>query len=248
MRRLLPLVLVVAAGCGGAIAGPTSPGGGTTPAQTSATGGQPTTGAGGPGATTPAGGGQATPGGNSGAIPESCATGFIAYLKAIEPLASGFDPATATLGDFFTAKEAISEKGVEILMENGATATYSCPEVGLEFAYFDSRSPWASILQIATADAPGTVAWLETNQQVSAIDVGQMADYGASTCDDAVTQIKAGVAAATGAGMAKAADMGVGEGIALLGLYKTYLAGVRDGACTADALGNDEFNFFGAIG
>lgn|GEM_PF-2264277 len=63
------------------------------------------------------------------------------YLRTIEPVVAAFDPATGTMGDFYTADDAAGEKGIELMMANGASAIYSCSEVGLEFAYFDSRSP-----------------------------------------------------------------------------------------------------------
>lgn len=37
-------------------------------------------------------------------------------------------------------------------------------------------------------------------------------------------------------------------GVALLGLYKAYIGQVQIEACPRDALGNDEFGFFGAAG
>ena len=233
MRRLLPLALVVLSACGGGATSPTNPGATTNAAQTI-----------GPGATT-----NATPtAGTSVVIPAACAAGFIEYLKGIEPVVSGFHSASAAFGDFFSVDEAASEKGVEIMMANGAAATYSCPEVGLEFAYFDTRSPWSAIHEIAAANAPGTIAYLQIKELVSAIDTAELSDYGVVSCDDAVARIKKGVADETGAGTESAEDMDVDAGLALLGLYRAYLADVRDGACPADALGNDEFDFFGAIG
>lgn len=46
--------------------------------------------------------------------------------------------------------------------------------------------------------------------------------------------------------MSRVDDMSVDEGVALLGLYKAYLADVRAGSCATDALGNEEFGFMGA--
>ena len=37
-------------------------------------------------------------------------------------------------------------------------------------------------------------------------------------------------------------------GVELLGLYKAYLGQVQIEACPRDALGNDEFGFFGSAG
>jgi hypothetical protein len=234
MRKLLPLALVLLSGCGGAAA-TTLPGQPTNPAQTTGTGAT----------VEPPATGQAT-GAAGVVIPASCAAGFIEYLKAIEPVVAGFDPATDTLGDFFAADDAAGDKGYELLTANDSRATYSCSEVGLEFNYFDSRSPWAAIHEIASANAPGTVGYLQVNERVSAIDIAEMSDYGVATCDDAVARIKKGVADATNSGMATVDDMSVDPGIALLGLYNAYLAQVREELCPRDALGNDEFGFMGA--
>jgi hypothetical protein len=70
-------------------------------------------------------------------------------------------------------------------------------------------------------------------------------DYGVEGCDAAVAKIKDGVAAGGADG---AEDMALQEGLALLGLYKAYLADVRNEICPRDQLGNDEFDFFGAMG
>jgi hypothetical protein len=235
MRRLLPLALVLLSGCPGATTSPTLSGQATTPAQTSATG---STGA--PPATS-----QATTAAGV-EIPAACVAGFTAYLKAIEPVVAGFDPTTAIFGAFFDADDAAGEKGIELMTANGARATYSCPEVGLEFAYFDSHSPWAAIHAIATAQAPGTEPYLQVKEQVSAIDNAQLSDYDVATCDDAVARIKQEIADQTAAGTDTVDNMSVTEGIDLLGLYKAYLSDVQDGACPADALGNDEFGFIGS--
>jgi hypothetical protein len=178
-------------------------------------------------------------------IPDSCAAGFIDFLKAIEPVTSAFDPATATFGDFFTADDAVSDKGVELLLANGGYATYSCSGVGLEFAYFDDSSPWAAIHQVAAANAPGTVAWLQTKEKVSALDVAQLTDYGESTCDSAVARIKQDVADGLAAGNETVDDLSVDEGLAVLGLYNAYIAQVGAGTCPRDQLGNDEFGYMG---
>lgn len=250
MRKLsglaVLLVPVALLGCAGGPAPTVAPG------QTTAAG--PT---GGPGSTSP-GPGSATGAppasvppasqgtGSGNVIPAACAAGFIAFLKAIEPVTAGFDPATARLGDFFTTERAVKDKGFELM--DGGYASYSCSEVGLEFNYFDTRSPWPSILELAAAQAPGTVPYMQVNQQVSMIDVAQMADFGVSSCEDAVARIKQAVAGQKGAGNDSAADMPAMAGLELLGLYKAYIADVGEEACPRDVLGNDEFVFFGAIG
>ena len=234
MRRLLPLALVLLSGCGGAIA-TTGPG--------QATIGPPPAGSGAPASTT--GAPQSTAAAGV-VIPAACAAGFIEYLKAIEPVVSGFDPATDTLGDFVDADRAAGDKGFELMSANGSRATYSCSEVGLEFNYFDSRSPWAAIHAIASAQAPGTVGYLLVNERVSNVDIGVMSDYDVATCDEAVASIKADVAAASADGAESVDDLSVDEGIALLGLYKAYIAQAREEVCPRDELGNDEFGFMGA--
>ncbi len=241
MSRLLPLVVVVLAACGG---GPTATPG---PGQTTAVGQTPGPAAtAGPAATVGPGATLLPPPGGV-TIPEACAAGFVEYLKAIEPVVSGFDPATSTLGDFFTTDQAASEKGVELLVANDGNATYSCSEVGLEFAYFDARSPWAAIHQVASANAPGTEPYLQVNERVAALDNTQLSDFGAATCADASGRIKEAVSGLISAGTASAEDMPVEAGIDLLGLYRAYLNSVADGTCP-DVLGNDEFDFFGSIG
>jgi hypothetical protein len=243
MRRWLPLASIALASivvstCGGGTSGPT---GG---AQATAGGSSP---APAPGASTSTNAtpvtGPATPG--TVAIPDSCKTGFIAYLKAIEPVVSDFKASTSTFGDFFDVDQAAGEKGIELMTTNGGRATYSCSEVGLEFAYFDSHSPWAAIQEVAAANAPGTVDYLQTHEKVSSLDNAQLSDYSVTTCDDAVSRIKAGVSDTMGAGQETVDDMAVPTGVALLGLYHAYLGQVQAGACPADKLGNDEFAFFG---
>lgn len=56
------------------------------------------------------------------------------------------------------------------------------------------------------------------------------------------------MAAELSGGAASAAAMGLEDGLALLGLYKAYLADVRNEICPRDELGNDEFGFFGSLG
>jgi hypothetical protein len=241
MSRLLLVVSVLLAACGGTsvstslpvltpvpgqTAGPATPGSatGAPPAATAA----PTSGA--PGV----------------AIPASCLTGFTDYLKKLEPAVAGFDPATTTFGDLQNVEEAARMVGIDLLT-NGGGATYSCSEVGLEFAYFDSRSPWPAIFEVANAQAPGTVPYLQTVEELSANDNATIADYGSATCEDASTRIKAGVSGLSGAGADSVRDVRVADGLELLGLYKSYLHAVADGTCP-DVLGNDEFDFFGAIG
>ncbi len=183
--------------------------------------------------------------GNGAALPAACAEGFAKYLTEIEPIVSAFDPATATLGDLSTADQAVGEKSYELLSANNSTAPYSCSEVGLEFAYFDSNTPWDAVLAVASTAAPGTVAYLTAVRDMAAIDVAKVTDYGVEGCDAAVAKIKAGVAAGGADGAEK---MALQEGLALLGLYKAYLADVRNEICPRDQLGNDEFSFFGAMG
>jgi hypothetical protein len=43
-------------------------------------------------------------------------------------------------------------------------------------------------------------------------------------------------------------EMGLDDGLALLGLYDAYMRDVQDEVYPRDALGNDEFDFFGAMG
>jgi hypothetical protein len=236
MRRLLALALVLLAGCGGTTISTSLPVI-TAPGQTA---GAATTA---PAATTGAAGTPAT----GVTIPAACAAGFTDFLKQIEPVVAGFDLETATLGEFFTVDDLAKEKGVDIMMANGAAATYSCPEVGLEFAYFDSNSPWLAIHELATAQAPGTEPWLQVTEKLAQIDGAKLADFGAATCEDGSKRIKDAVAGQMGAGTHTAADMAIGPGLELLGLYRAYLAAVREGTCP-DVLGNDEFDFFGAIG
>ena len=181
-------------------------------------------------------------GGGTTSLPAGCATAFVAYLKLIEPAAAELDAATATLNDFEAVDEAVQEKGIEA-MDNPATL-YDCSSIGLEFAYFDSSSPWDVVLQVAGAEAPGTVAWFTALREKRASDDRTMADYGASSCDDAVAKIKQGV---KDAGVDDVGAMQLGAALALLGLYDTYLHEVQDEACPRDALGNDEFDFFGAF-
>jgi hypothetical protein len=235
MRRLLSLALVLLAGCGGATSAPTLPAGASAGPQTTIT---PV-----PGATTASSATSLPTTGTGVVIPAACAAGFTDYLKLIEPVVAKFDPKTATLGDFETADDAASEKGLEAMTANGSRATYSCSEVGLEFNYFDTRSPWDAILEIAKAHAPGTVAYLEVNRKVAAIDTAKMSDYDVATCDDAVARIKKAVADQLAAGSETVQDMKIDEGLALSGLYGAYMHDVGDGKCPADVLGNDEFGF-----
>lgn len=186
--------------------------------------------------------------GNSGALPAACAEDFAKYLADIEPVVSAFDPATATLGDVSTADQAVNEKSIELLMANDSRAPYSCSEVGLEWAYFDSNTPWDAVLALAASTAPGTVGYLTAVRDMAAIETAKVTDYGVDGCDAAVASIKERVAAERSGGTAGAADMPLQDGLALLGLYKAYLADVRNGVCPRDVLGNDEFGFFGSIG
>ena len=89
------------------------------------------------------------------------------------------------------------------------------------------------------------MGYLTAVRDMAAIDVAKVTDYGVEGCDAAVAKIKAGVAAGGAGGAEK---MALQEGLALLGLYKAYLADVRNEICPRDQLGNDEFDFFGAMG
>ena len=60
--------------------------------------------------------------------------------------------------------------------------------------------------------------------------------------------IKERVAAATAGGTEEVAEMGLDDGLALLGLYRAYLHDVQNEVCPRDELGNDEFDFFGSMG
>lgn len=182
---------------------------------------------------------------NGAALPTACAAGLAKYLTEIEPLVSSFDPAKATLGDLSKADQAVGEKSYELLSANNSTAPYSCSEVGLQFAYFDTNTPWDAVMAVAGTSGPGTLGYLTAVRDMSMIDGSKVTDYGVEGCDAAVAKIKAGVASGPADG---AAAMGLQEGLALLGLYKAYLADVRNEICPRDVLGNDEFGFFGAMG
>jgi hypothetical protein len=180
-------------------------------------------------------------------LPVKCAEGLAAYLKAIEPIVK-FDPATGALGDLSSADHATSEKAFELLNANGGRAPYSCSEVGLEWAYFDSNSPWDAILAVAADAAPGTVAYLTGLRATKALDVAKLSDYGIAGCDEAVKTIKKRVADQTASGKKGVEKMPFNDGVKLLGLYKAYIGQVQTGACPRDALGNTEFGFFGSAG
>ena len=181
-------------------------------------------------------------------LPAACAEGFAKYLVAIEPLVSGFDPATGTLADLSSAEEAARSKGMELLTANDSRAPYSCSEVGLEWASFDSNTPWDAVLAVATDAAPGTVAYLTGLQATSAFDVNTMSVYGIDGCDAAVASIKDRVAAQTSDDVSGVDEMPFDDGIALAGLYRAYMREVQNEACPRDALGNDEFDFMRAAG
>jgi hypothetical protein len=181
-------------------------------------------------------------------LPAKCAEGLAAYLKAIEPVVSSFASAKATLGDLSTAERATSDKAFELLNANGGRAPYSCSEVGLEWAYFDSNSPWDAILAVAANAAPGTVAYLTGLRATKALDVAKLSDYGIAGCDEAVKTIKKRVADQTASGKKGVEKMPFADGVKLLGLYKAYIREVQTQACPRDALGNAEFGFFGSAG
>jgi hypothetical protein len=254
MRTLLSVLLIALAlaACSGSPGATTAPG---TSTGTSSSAAPPTSAASAaPGESaapsTGAGGSSAAPSqaaGSGTVLSGACQSGFSKYLSQIEPIVKDFDPATATLGDLSTVKQAVQEKSVELLMANNATAPYSCSDEGLEWAYFDSSSPWDGVLAVAADKAPGTVAYLTAIRDMAAIDVAKVADYGVEGCDAAVAKIKEQVKAAA-KGDAHAEAMTLKDGLSLLGLYRAYLADVRNGVCPADVLGNDEFDFFGALG
>ena len=186
--------------------------------------------------------------GNTSVLPGACEAGFAKYLTEIESIVSAFDPATATLGNLSTAEQAVQEKSYELLSANNSTAPYSCSEVGLEFAYFDSNTPWDAVMAVASNAAPGTVAYLTAVRDMAAIDVAKVTDYGVEGCDAAVASIKKRIAAELSGGAEGGEEMALKEGLALLGLYKAYMADVRNEICPRDELGNDEFGFFGSLG
>ncbi len=159
MRRFLVILAILAmvlVGCSGAAGsaaptdGPTTGSSAPSEAASQAPGGSPSS-------STDASAAASEPPAASEAtgIPAACAEGFAEYLVAIEPLVSGFDPATGTLADLFSAKEAARSKSMELLTANDSRAPYSCSEVGLEWAYFDSDTPWDAVLAIAADDGPG---------------------------------------------------------------------------------------------
>jgi hypothetical protein len=181
-------------------------------------------------------------------LPAACAEGFATFLTEIEAIVAAFDPATATLGDLSTADRAVSDKSYELLVANDSRAPYSCSEVGLEWAYFYSNTPWDAVLAVASEAAPGTVAYLTAVREMAMIDVAKVTDYGVDGCDAAVATIKERVAAELSSGAAGGEEMALEEGLELLGLYKAYMADVRNEICPRDELGNDEFGFFGSLG
>lgn len=244
MRRLLPLVAILVVGCSATPGVAPSAGSSSTPARSGAAATTQPAGA----SSAPSGGaGEPSAAAGAAALPAECAAGFTAYLKAIEPLVSKFDPATAKLGDIETFDESVRSKSMELLTANNSRAPYSCPDVGLEWAYFDASSPWDAVLATATAAAPGTVAYLTARRGMSSIDVAKVADYGVSGCDEAVAKIKAQVKA-QGKKFDGAKEMALEDGLALLGLYKAYLHDVQNEVCPRDQLGNDEFDFFLGMG
>jgi hypothetical protein len=251
MRKFLPVLVILLAGC--------TSGSGSAPSEAPAASGAPTAPAASAASAAPAGSSAASAGApaesaaasaasNAGALPADCAKGLADYLVAIEPLVSKFDPAKATLGDLRDAKDAVQTKSVELLMANDARAPYSCAEVGLEYAFFDSSTPWDAVLVVAGASAPGTVAYLNAQREMAALDVNKVTDYGVEGCDAAVAAIKKGVKAHSNKGKSEVADMGFKDGVALLGLYRAYMHDVQNEVCPRDVLGNDEFDFFGAMG
>ncbi len=244
MRRLLPLLMILLVGCSGA-AGSATPTGeqtaGSSP-PSEAPGGSPAPSVEASAASEPPAASAAT------GLPAACAEGFAKYLVAIEPLVSAFDPASGSLADLFSAEEAARSKSMELLTANDSRAPYSCSEVGLEWAYFDSDTPWDAVLAIAADTAPGTVAYLSGLQATSAFDVNTLSVYGIEGCDDAVASIKESVAAEMGDGLTRVDEMPFGDAIALVGLYRAYMREVQNEVCPRDELGNDEFGFMATAG
>ena len=240
MRRFLPFLVILVVGCGGAAssapaaeptAASSAPSGPTGSAATAAPGG-------------PSGPASEAPSASAaGALPAECAEGLGAYLVAIEPLVSGFDPGSAKLGDLQTSGEAVRSKSMELLKANDSRAPYSCSEVGLEWAYFDSDTPWDGVLAVAASKAPGTVGYLTAVQGEAALDVTPVSAYDVKDCDEAVASIKKRVAAQMSKRVSGIEKMTFKDGLALLGLYKAYMRDVQNEVCPRDALGNDEFDF-----
>ncbi len=249
MRRFLPFLVILLVGCsGGTGSASTGPSTSTSNAPSAPAGSAVSPAPAGSSAASPVASPEASAASNAGPLPADCAKGLGDYLVAIEPLVSKFDPAKATLGDFLDAKDSVQTKSVELLMANDATAPYSCSEVGLEWAYFNSNSPWDAVLAVAGDAAPGTVAYLTATRAMSALDVNPVSAYGVEGCDAAVASIKKGVKAHSNKGKSEVVDMGFKDAVELLGLYRAYLHDVQKEVCPRDALGNDEFDFFGAAG
>jgi hypothetical protein len=243
MRWLAALLVILLAGCTGQASPPAdgqvspSAGGEPSPASSGAASAEPSSAPAGSPAPSAAGG-----------LPADCAEGFAAYLVAIEPIVSGFDPATATLGDLDTMDQAVQEKDYELLDANDSRATYDCSAIGLEWAYFDASSPWETVLPFAEDEAPGTVAYLTALRDWKALDEATLDDYDIPHCDAAVNSIQERVAGQTTTGVFGVEEMPLADGLQLLGLYKAYLEEVRNEVCPRDQLGNDEFDFFGVMG
>ena len=237
-RVLALLMMVVLMACSQA------PGGGATPAATpsGAAPGSPAATEGAPSSAASAGSSAST----AIVLPANCAAGLAAYLVAIEPIVKSFDPAKATLGDLASADNATSEKAYELLDANGGRATYSCSEVGLEWAYFDSKTPWDAVLAVAADAAPGTVPFLTGLRATKALDEAELSDYDIAGCDEAVAALKKRIADQMSAGTKEVDAMPFDDGVALLGLYKAYIRQVQLEVCPRDALGNDEFGFIGS--
>lgn len=238
LRITVAALVVVTAGCAGTGGEPTSTTATPTTAAAGTTDSGPTTA---PAPSTPAPTSEAA---SAGVIPAACATGFTDYLIQVEPVVAAFDPATAVFGEYFAFDQARREVGMELLSANDSRATYSCPQVGLEFSYFDADTPWEAVLVIARAEAPGTVAYLETTRVfTTAAEVGVLADYGVADCDAAVTIIKDTVAAQMAAGTDSVASMALDDGLALLGLMDAYYREVREERCPRDQLNNEVVGF-----
>lgn len=249
MRGSFLVLVLVLAGCGGA-PGAGGSGAAVTPSSAPSVAGAPAASDGSAAPATSAQPTEAAAPSEAGAavLPADCAEGLGDYLKAIQPAVSGFDPASSTLGALLDADMATKEIAIDLLQANDSRAPYSCSEVGLEWAYFDSGSPWEAVLAVAATSAPGTVNYLTGLRALASHDVEPMITYGVSDCDTAVKTIKDAVADHVSADTERIVDMPYQEGIALLGLYEAYMHEVQNEVCPRDELGNDEWDFMRGAG
>ena len=251
MRRLLPILVILLVGCSG---GP-----GSSPADGQTNASSAPTDPGAPAASAEPGGSSAppteastapseAPSAAAGALPADCAEGLATFLASIEPQVSNFDLASGTLRDLLEADRAAGDTAYELLQANDSTAPYSCPEAGLDWAYFDSDSPWEAVLVVASDAAPGTVGYLTGLRAMSALDVDPVSTYGVEGCDAVVASLKERVAAQLSDDVEGVADMAFSDAVALFGLYRAYMRDVQNEVCPRDDLGNDEFDFMSSGG